>query len=169
MEREDTVIPHVAPDSRTGWLPDAEWFDRCHKALVADFGDNPDTKPDMVQFMFDAGFYDPKTLTPAAGLQRFNDCLNPNRAHRFKIVEVLALARRFRRVAFVSLIMREMGAETTNLVELLGDLIALQKHNAERLAQIMAGTGYGPLTDPRMHPRLREHPSTIQLSAGDES
>lgn len=168
-EQGSSCNPSQGAEPRAGWVPDADWFNRAHKALMVDFGDEPSLKRNMVAWLFEAGFYDRKRTTFAAGMRRFNDCLNPARIQKFSVTELFALAQRFRRVAFLSLMMDELAGDVHNIVGLLQDVVALQTHNAERLAQLMAGTGYAPPADPRMHPQLREGAAAVYLSAGDRT
>jgi hypothetical protein len=168
VEQLQTGNPSRIDDGRTnGWLPDAAWLDRLHKALKVDFGDDEALKHEMVDFLFAAGFYARETTTRASGMRRFNDCLNPARTQKFGIHEIFALAVRFRRLALVSLMMEALGEDVRNVVGLLTDILALHTHNATRMAQLLATTRHNPPDDPRMHPAVREGAGAVHLSLGE--
>lgn len=79
-----------------GWL-DARWQERGLAALRDTLDVDPRTRKAMVQFLFDEGFWDAKTLTWPAAIARWNDCLNPGKNSFFKLGELWALMLRFER------------------------------------------------------------------------
>lgn len=166
MERNDTGnTSHGAASSKRAapaWLT-ADWFNRAHKALMADFGDDPELKRQMVQFLFDAGFYDASRLSFRAGLQRFTDCLHPAKPEKFRITEIWALSIQFRRFATISAMAEDLGGRPAQIVEMVTQVLAAQQEMLEKLSRIMASTGYAPLADARMHPHLREAIPTLSL------
>lgn len=157
------------PDEASTWRPDAAWFDRAHKAMLADFGDCPERKRAMVQFLFDAGFYDARKLTFAAGVQRFTDCLHPGKPNKFSITEFWALSRAFGRFQTIGLMAEDMGAAPLRIVELVCRVLAVSREYSERLAHLMAGTGYAPPRDTRMHPHLRDAVPVLSLAEPDDA
>jgi hypothetical protein len=70
---------------------DATWMQKGLDALNDTFCVDAQTQREMIQFLFDEGFWDKGKLSWSAAEQRFNDCLNVRRPQFFKIAEVWAL------------------------------------------------------------------------------
>lgn len=140
------------------WLG-RDWFHAAHQALLADFDVEPAEKKLFVDFLFDAGFYDRATLTPAGGMQRFRDCLHPARTAKFRLTEVLALARQFDRREFLSFALAQVGGPQ------VGDHIEIQRL-AEQVAALTAEVA--ALRDSRRHRDIdhRMHPAVHDAGPG---
>jgi len=80
---------------------DAGWMQKGLDALAETFSVDDQTKREMIQFLFDEGFWDKDKLTWSAAVTRFNECLNPRRPQFFKFAEIWALMKRFRRYALL--------------------------------------------------------------------
>jgi hypothetical protein len=78
------------------WL-DSEWQRRGLEALRDTLDVDSRTRRDMIQFLFDEGFWDAEKLSWDAAVARWNDCLNPGKSAFFKIGELWALMKRFER------------------------------------------------------------------------
>lgn len=78
------------------WL-DQSWQERGLQALRDTLDVDPRQRRQMIQFLFDEGFWDEKTLTWPAAVARWNDCLNPTKPSFFKLGELWALMARFDR------------------------------------------------------------------------
>lgn len=76
---------------------DESWLRKAHQALKATFEVDSNTRRDMIQFLFDEGFWDPQTLNWESAVSRFNDCNNPTKAQFWKVGEIWALMLRFER------------------------------------------------------------------------
>lgn len=76
---------------------DPIWMQRGYDALREMFNVDASTKRDMIQFLLEEGFWDKEHLSWENAERRFNACLNPARADYFKIYELWALMKRFRR------------------------------------------------------------------------
>lgn len=93
-----------------------EWLQRGLDALRATLDVGPELKQQMIQFLLDEGFWDARTLTPAAAVARFNGCLNPGKPEFFKITEVWALMLRFERHQLWLAIGADLGYEPPRLL-----------------------------------------------------
>ncbi len=71
------------------------WDEMGQRALNDTFDRSPERKKEMVQFLFDNGFWSEDKLDWKSALSRFNDCLNPRKPYYFKIGEAWALMKRF--------------------------------------------------------------------------
>lgn len=94
----------------TRWL-DAAWQERGLAALRDTLDVDPRTRKAMVQFLFDEGFWDEKSLTWPAAIARWNDCLNPAKTSFFKIGELWALMARFDRHHLFAAMADDLGYE----------------------------------------------------------
>lgn len=94
----------------TPWM-DADWAERGLAALRATFDVDGQTKREMIQFLFDEGFWDAERLSWDASVSRFNDCLNPGKPAFFKLGEIWALMRRFDRQALFEAMAADLGFE----------------------------------------------------------
>ena len=79
------------------WI-DEGWLRSAFQALTDTLKVEPRLKRDMIQFLFDEGFWDEKKLGWPGAETRFNACLNPLKGDTFfKLGEVWALMKRFGR------------------------------------------------------------------------
>jgi hypothetical protein len=76
------------------WI-DASWQQQGLEALRATFNVETKKRNEMIQFLYDEGFWDIERLTWDAGVARWNDCLNPSKSAFFKMGELWALMKRF--------------------------------------------------------------------------
>jgi hypothetical protein len=158
MDRENEGNAGGDGSSRnaTCWL-DRMWFHEAHQALLADFDVEPEQKKQFVEFLFDAGFYDRGSLTQAGGLQRFYDCLHPRRAAKFRLTEVIALARQFDRRALLSFALGQVGgpqvSEHAEIQRLTDQVAAL----AAEVAALRESRLHRDI-DRRMHPAVHAAP-----------
>lgn len=158
--------PGNTQDGQPSSFVDAAWMQRGLDALREAFDTNAALKSQMVQFLFDAGFWDANRLHWDAAITRFNQCMNPSRSDvNFKLAEVWALTKRFRRYALFFAMCDDLGFErprqiptearhqqllerTADAIEALAENLAYVRGEFERLG----------VPDPttRIHPGLRE-------------
>lgn len=167
----------AARSNEKDWV-DPTWVQRALNALKEDFDVHPDLKAQMVQFLFDSGLWDAKRLTWEAGISRFNGCLNPGRPEHFKLIEVLAMARRFERFAMFRMQADDYGFELRRRPseerrqELLEQLVAeLRRSNdiAER-ARVDLGLTSAPVVPGRTHPAVMDGSASFAFDeSGDDN
>lgn len=92
------------------WI-DESWLRSAFHALEATLKVDPRLKRDMIQFLFDEGFWNPETLEWSSAEARFNGCLNPNKSDFFKIGEAWALMKRFGRHELFLAMADDLGYE----------------------------------------------------------
>jgi hypothetical protein len=92
------------------WI-DAGWQQRGLDALRATLDVDSHQRKAMIQFLFDEGFWDAHTLSFAAAISRWNDCLNPGKPAFFKVAELWALMQRFGRHHLLLAMAEELGYE----------------------------------------------------------
>lgn len=135
----------------TAYLDDA-WFEGAFNALTDTLRADSRTKRDMIQFLFDEGFWDSEKLQWQAAEARFNACLNRNKADAFfKLSEIWALMKRFNRHAFFLAMAEDLGFEvrlkptTERVQELLASLLEanerMEQECARQRAQLERITG----------------------------
>lgn len=90
---------------------DDVWLRRAHQALAAVFDVDDRTRNDMIQFLFDEGFWDPEKLSHEGALARWRANLNPTKGEFWKLSEVWALSMRFRRPQLLQAWADSMGYE----------------------------------------------------------
>lgn len=90
---------------------DPVWLQRGLDALKATLDVEPVLKQQMIDFLLEEGFWDRRRLSDAAARTRFNACLNPGKPDFFKIGEVWALMKRFRRYELLHAMCADMGFE----------------------------------------------------------
>ncbi|CAM5589895.1 hypothetical protein [Rhodanobacter lindaniclasticus] len=88
---------------------DATWSRRGLAALHAMLDVDDRTRRDMIQFLFDEGFWDAHRLTWDAAVARWNDGKNPSKTTFFKVGELWALALRFERHQLFLAVMESLG------------------------------------------------------------
>ena len=94
---------------------DDVWLRRAHQCLAAVFDVDDRTRNDMIQFLFDEGFWDPKKLSHEAALARWRANLNPTKGEFWKLSEVWALSMRFRRPQLLQAWADSMGYALTEI------------------------------------------------------
>lgn len=92
------------------WI-DETWLRRAFEALQSTLKVDNHLRRQMIQFLYDEGFWDVEKLTWAAAEARFNGCLNPNKADFFKIGEAWALMKRFGRHELFLAMADDLGYE----------------------------------------------------------
>lgn len=92
------------------WI-DESWLRSAFEALEATLKVDARLKRDMIQFLFDEGFWDTEKLSWPAAEARFNACLNPNKSDFFKIGELWALMKRFGRHELFLAMADDLGYE----------------------------------------------------------
>lgn len=124
---------------------DPEWLQRSLDALRATLDVEPSLKQEMIQFLFDEGFWNAGSLSPAAATVRFNACLNPGKPEFFKLSELWALMKRFQRYELLLAMCEDMGFERPRLIptamrrQVLMERLAIgQERLANELASIRA-------------------------------
>lgn len=125
---------------------DETWLRRAHHALKETLDVDQKTKQQMIQFLFDEGFWDVNSLTWDAAVARFNDNSNPTKAAFWKIGEVWALMLRFDRPQLLRAMAESTGYELRaipteerrqRLLQEANDrLVELQQQLAHTTAQI---------------------------------
>jgi len=90
---------------------DDVWLRRAHQTLAALFDVDDRTRNEMIQFLFDEGFWDPAKLSHENAITRWRANLNPTKGEFWKISEVWALSMRFRRPQLLQAFAGSMGYE----------------------------------------------------------
>lgn len=164
------------------WLTPA-WFARYMDALAETVGGPDERKVEMIQFLFDAGFWDATKLSFPAAVSRFNACLNPGRAEFFKLGEVFALMRRFDRHELFHAIAADLGyqveripTDARRLRALERIATALERRNelleasaeetADALAELQREQSAGHAL--RIHPALSEPGAAFSFGAHED-
>lgn len=88
---------------------DVSWHQRGLDALKETLDVDARGKQQMIEFLFDEGFWDRETLSHKAALARFNAALNPAQPGFFKTSELWALMKRFQRFALLQAMVEDMG------------------------------------------------------------
>lgn len=155
---------------------DKLWMQRGLDALEEMFRVDDATKRDMIQFLFDEGFWDSSSLKWSAAVVRFNDCLNPGKDRFFKLAELWALAKAFHRHQLLHAMAEDLGyypvrerPSEERRQELLARIAAAEERmlagvlDAKRELGLL---GEAPST-PRMHPAIREGRGSFSVSGKD--
>jgi hypothetical protein len=140
---------------------DETWLRRAHKALTAVFDVDDRTRNDMIQFLFDEGFWDPEKLTHEAALTRWRANCNPGKGEFWKIGEVWTLSVRFNRPQLMQAWAESMGYEVRAIPTAERQQVLLERMcNAMEQAEAARAETLAELQ--RLHaPPPREHlPST---------
>lgn len=90
---------------------DSRWRDRAMHALQETLNVDAGLKREMIEFLFEEKFWDRATLSWAAAVTRFNDCLSIKKPSFFKLGEVWALMSRFRRHQLFLAMAEDLGYE----------------------------------------------------------
>jgi len=157
------------------WLS-AEWQQRCLDALKDTLDVNSDLKRDMVQFLFDEGFWDPARLEWSAAVTKFNACLRPDTRENFSNIQLWALIKRFNRLSWFFAMADDLGFEVRKkateerrieIVErLLTGIEQANKLSAQALAALQQLGA--PVPASRLHPAVREGNANFAFSGADE-
>lgn len=168
-------------------MRDSVWVQRGLDALKATLDVDPVLKQQMIDFLLDEGFWDRRRLSDAAARTKFNACLNPGKPDFFKLSEIWALMKRFRRYELLFAMCEDMGFERpvqipprARRAELLRQLQAIdqlrdaQAAEVQRLlAQLDQEEGEGadelPSGVVRVHPAMREPGPAFDLREQDEA
>lgn len=144
---------------------DPIWIQRGSDALRETLDVDHASKVAMVQFLLDEGFWNKETLKSFdAALQRFNDCLNPGKSANFKLCEVWALMKRFRRPQLLYALCEDLGFERPRertSDERQQELLARIADNQQRLVALVEAdmaelARLGQVPKLRLHPAVRE-------------
>lgn len=155
---------------------DEQWLQAGLDALEETFRVGDADKRDMIQFLFDEGFWNKEKLTWTAAVARFNDCLNPNKNQFFKLSELWALMKSFERPQLLQAMASDLGYQPLRQVpsderrqalleriaraeEQLLDLIASSKRE---LAELDA-----PDAKVRIHPAIHERRGAFSVVTPD--
>lgn len=147
---------------------DDSWFERAFDALKETFPRDKHLRKEMIQFLYDEGFWDPEKLSWEAAEKRFEGNTNPARSDtNWKLGEVWALMKRFGRHDFAIAMIDDLGYDVRRKAteERLQDLLERATNALERsestnaglraeLARITNGTTVEPRTRagaPRPH------------------
>lgn len=121
---------------------DDTWFERAFEALQETFRVDGRVRRDMIQFLFDEGFWDPGKLGWEAAEKRFAACLNRHKTDtNFKLGEVWALMKRFDRHHFALAMLEDLGYECRRkaTAERQQDLLERALDALDRYESIAAG------------------------------
>jgi hypothetical protein len=154
------------------WL-DPLWMQRGLDALRETLDVDASTKRDMIEYLFEEGFWDRDRLSWDAAIARFNACLNPNKSEFFKLSELWALMKRFRRHQLLHTLAADLGCEVRvipteerrqALLERLADaqetLATAQQEIAAELARLSPGETV------RLHPAVRAQDAKFSVEPG---
>jgi hypothetical protein len=121
---------------------DETWLRKAHRALKETLDVDQATKRDMIQFLFDEGFWDAGTLSWESAVARFNDNNNPTKQQFWKLGEVWALMLRFQRPDLVAAMAESMGFELRPIPteERRQALLAANIDRLDRLSEALAET-----------------------------
>lgn len=123
---------------------DDTWLRKAHQALRQTFDVDARTRNEMIQFLFDEGFWDPDKLKWESAVSRFNDNGNPTKESYWKVGEVWALMMRFGRHQLFHAMGESLGYEMRVLptearrIELLERLVALQTSHDEHQQELLS-------------------------------
>lgn len=156
---------------------DELWLQAGLDALEETFRVGDDVKRDMIQFLFDEGFWNKERLTWAAAVARFNDCLNPNKAQFFKVSELWALMKAFDRHTLLQAMADDLGYQRLRQLPSAERRQALLERIARAEEQLLATIGAAkrelaeldaPSRTPRIHPGIHEHRGAFSVAEPDE-
>lgn len=163
-------------------MRDPVWTQRGLDALKATLDADAVLKQQMIDYLLAEGFWDSRKLTDAAARTRFNACLNPGKPDFFKLSEIWALMKRFRRYELLYAMCEDLGFERPHQIpprERRADLMRrLQERNQQHAADTAAierelamldaeeGSGEPPAHHSdvvRVHPAMRERGPVFHL------
>lgn len=132
---------------------DDTWARQAFQALRQTLDVDDHTRKEMIQFLMDEGFWDASLAWPTA-VARWNSCLNPTKSEFFKLGELWALMRRFRRHDLFLAMANDLGFEVRErpteerrqqlleqLVRVEGDLLYEIQTARAQLERLDAGQG----------------------------
>ena len=155
---------------------DETWLRKAHQALKQTLEVDSATRRDMIQFLFDEGFWDEKTLSWDSAVARFNDCNNPTKAQFWKLGELWALMLRFERLQLFHAMAESFGYEVRPIptearrIALLEKILANQTGFDSKNQELMADLGR--LCTAPVEQRLPSAPGTrpqFSMPGGDLS
>lgn len=119
---------------------DTAWQLAGLEAMRDMFAVTPQQRKEMIQFLFDEGYWDASKLTWEAAEARWNDCKNPGKAAFWKITELWALMRRFGRHQLLLAMNNDLGYEVRKrpTEERLQDLLEQMTEQMERSERELA-------------------------------
>lgn len=123
---------------------DDTWLRKAHQALRQTLDVDARVRNEMIQFLFDEGFWDPEKLKWESAVSRFNDNNNPTKETFWKLGELWALMMRFGRHQLLHAMAESLGYELRVLptearrIDLLERLIALQTNHDEAQQALVA-------------------------------
>lgn len=156
---------------------DEVWMQRGQDALEDMFRVDDAVKRDMIQFLFDEGFWNKQSLSWEAAVARFNDCLNPNKPKFFKVSEVWAMMKAFRRHGLLHAMADDLAYQPLHQapteerrLELLERIaVAEERMLAERrTAKRELGLLEEPADNVRVHPAFHEGRGSFSVPDDDE-
>lgn len=121
---------------------DDTWLRKAHQALRQTFEVDASTRNEMIQFLFDEGFWDPEKLKWESAVSRFNDNSNPTKETFWKLGEIWALMLRFGRHQLLHAMAESLGYELRAVpteerrIALLEQILALQMRYDETQADL---------------------------------
>ncbi len=123
---------------------DETWLRRAHQAVKAVFDVDEHTRNDMIQFLFDEGFWDRDKLDWTAAITKFRGNCNPSKSEFWKISEVWAISLRFRRPHLMLAMAESMGHATYEIPTearrqaLMTRMVELHERFDEQRAELQA-------------------------------
>lgn len=151
---------------------DKVWMQHGVDALEAMFRVDDATKRDMIQFLFDEGFWDASSLKWSAAVVRFNDCLNPGKDRFFKMAELWALAKAFHRHGLLHAMADDLGyyplrekpteerrQELLTRIANAQERLVAEQLDAKRELDLLDESG----GEVRIHPAIREGRGAFSL------
>lgn len=152
---------------------DPTWMQRGLDAMKVTLDVDAALKQQMIDFLLDEGFWNPKKLSPKAARTKFNACMNPLKPDFFKLSELWALMKRFRRYELWLAMGDDLGFErphhlptVTYRDHLQQQLDAQERLRADLLAELEAIDAAEPVDlvesaryggdRLRVHPAMRE-------------
>lgn len=143
---------------------DARWMQTGVDALHAMLKVEPQLQRQMIEFLFNEGFWDGKKLSWDAAVARWNACLNPGQNQFFKLGELWALAKRFERYQLFDALEADLGREVRviptearrqalleRIAEAMEHANAVAERDYEALRQLDGGNAEA---DSRIHPAM---------------
>lgn len=145
--------------------------------MRATFDVDAHLRKQMIEFLFEAGFWNRERLTWHAAQARFDACLNPGKKEFFKLSELWALMKRFDRHELFLAMAADLDYQVPHR------LATAERHQAllERIAEEMAranAVGERALADMQVlaagapdasvHPAFHEGVGKFCVGAGDD-
>lgn len=154
-----------------------QWVQQGLDALRATLDVDPALKRDMIQFLFDEGFWDEKKLQWESATSRFDGCLNPAKKDFFKFSEIWALMKKFRRHELFYAMADDLGfyrprekPTEERRLELLEEIATTQQKLLDHLTSKQAELARldQPAGNVRMHPAVVEGRGSFSRNSDGE-